>query len=272
MANPQSNLRDSEAFPPGYGDIRLVSSDRVVFHCHQWLLAYMSPVFRDMFGIGGASNSREVVLHEGSRILDLIFRTIDPKQENPMLDFDILPHYLEAGRKYQIDEVKKQANSWLVHNASTVDIEASKLDIAQTIDLLENGTAYGVPRLCQVGLRNLIKAPTKEVFISRLATSTLFEHLVKLRLERVEWFQNKLSWILGAGVDVKLLSSGEFKMKDRLTMGIALEPSHKCCMHNWPVTLKSAFVYNVEDKLNVLEKECADLEAALPDLPQGFGV
>ncbi|KAG8792424.1 hypothetical protein FRC17_008598, partial [Serendipita sp. 399] len=183
MANTQTDLHDSEIFPPGYGDIRLISSDRVVLSFHRWLLAYVSPVFHDMFKLGETKehDSHEVSLQEESRILTLLLQFIDPMQDKPDLDFQVIPQLLEVGRKYQIDEVRKQANSWLTNNCSTVDDKTTKLSTAQSIELLERGITYEIPRLCQLALRNLIKAPAREIFVSRLSTSELFEHLMELR-------------------------------------------------------------------------------------------
>ncbi|KAG8798496.1 hypothetical protein FRC17_007412, partial [Serendipita sp. 399] len=175
MANPPTDLRNSEVFPPGHGDIRLISSDRVALSFHRWLLAYVSPVFHDMFKLDETKerDSHEVALQEESRILTLLFQFIDPMQDKPDLDFQVLPQLLEVGRKYQIDEIRKQATSWLTNNCSTVEDETTKLSTAQSIELLERGITYEMPRLCQLALRNLIKTPAREIFVSRLSTSEL---------------------------------------------------------------------------------------------------
>ncbi|KAG8792425.1 hypothetical protein FRC17_008599 [Serendipita sp. 399] len=164
----------------------------------------MSPVFKDMFTIGESKNERsqEISLQEESRIVDLVLRFIDPKKETPDLDFDVLPELLEAGRKYQICQLKDRIFRWMNNNASTVDGATRDLSSPKAIQLLEQGITYGVPRFCQLALRSLVKKPYNDVFVAKLATSDLYEHLVKLRAERVRWFQTKLEDILGGGASI----------------------------------------------------------------------
>ncbi|KAG8847978.1 hypothetical protein FRB91_011282 [Serendipita sp. 411] len=145
MADPQTDLRDSEEFPVGYGDIRLISSDRVIFHFQQWLLMYMSPVFKDMFTIGnakGSNNPPSVILSEDSKTLSMVLQFIDPMKDNPALEFTILSHLLEAARKYQFGKIKDWVASWLNGNDPAVEATATQFSITQAIELLEVGTTF----------------------------------------------------------------------------------------------------------------------------------
>ncbi|KAG8798497.1 hypothetical protein FRC17_007413, partial [Serendipita sp. 399] len=281
MADPQTDLRDSEAFPQGYGDMRLVTSDRVVFYFQRWLLAYMSPVFKDMFTIGDGKNERsqEISLQEESRIVDLLLRFTDPKKETPDLDFDVLPELLEAGRKYQIPELKDRVSRWMGNNISAVNDATSDLSSPRAIQLLEQGRTYGVPRFCQLALRSLIKKPYKDVFVVSLATSDLYEHLVTLRAERVRWFQTKLERVLGEGASSECLDNQKFTIADkdyieickaimRVMHAICFEPSYACCMRAWSDVLSSKYIHNSRRKMEDFRNLCAILEAELPDLPR----
>jgi hypothetical protein len=107
---------ESETFHKGFGDFALKSSDGVVFYISQFLLAYTSPVFKDMFALGpnsntltGGSTAQEATstldplqLTEDAETLDLLFRHIDPTLSNPPLDKNSIGKLLEATRKYQI--------------------------------------------------------------------------------------------------------------------------------------------------------------------------
>jgi hypothetical protein len=83
----------------------LKSSDGVVFYVSRFLLAYTSPVFKDILALG-PKNSTETMKNplqftEDEETLDLLFRHIDPTLPNLPLDKHMIPQLLEAARKYQ---------------------------------------------------------------------------------------------------------------------------------------------------------------------------
>lgn len=109
-----SDHRESETFCKGYGDIAFQSSDGVVFHLSSFLLAYMSPIFKDMIDLGAKARSQAGIEHqtepivqltEDSETLDLLFRHIDPKQIPLPLDERTIRKLLEAARRYQVPSV-----------------------------------------------------------------------------------------------------------------------------------------------------------------------
>ncbi|KAG8805655.1 hypothetical protein FRC18_006547 [Serendipita sp. 400] len=160
MADPQTDLRDSEEFPVGYGDIRLISSDQVIFHFQQWLLMYMSPVFKDMFTIGDAkesSNPPSVTLSEDSKTISMILRFIDPMKDNPALEFTILSHLLEAARKYQFGKIKDWVASWLNGSDPAMEAMATQFSTMQAIELLEVGTTFCNGSILTTALRRVYR-------------------------------------------------------------------------------------------------------------------
>ncbi|KAG8844829.1 hypothetical protein FRB91_002280 [Serendipita sp. 411] len=295
LENRQTDLRDSVEFPsgPGYDDIRLISSDRIVFNFHRWPLMYMSPVFRDMFeignpgGSGGGSdnNSQSVTLSEDSGTLSLMLQFIDPKKENPPLDFTILPKFLEAGRKYQIDETNEWVTRWL--NGSGPIATSAKFNTQQAIELLEAGTTFDVPRLSQLALRVLIRAPSHELFVPSLTGSKLFGHLMKLRMERIDWFRRALTGFLSdkSAVNLRYVGNTTVRILDRsyrddgayrnlciailnIMHAVSLEPSHAFCTRSWSNDLDSIdYPAEVQNKKKALQENCQSLELELPILP-----
>jgi hypothetical protein len=75
QASQTPTLRISKDFPEGYGDILLQSSDADIFHFSSFLLAYSSPVLKDMFEL--AAKATEDVCGQK--------QTPQPKQRDPVL-------------------------------------------------------------------------------------------------------------------------------------------------------------------------------------------
>ncbi|KAG8847974.1 hypothetical protein FRB91_011278 [Serendipita sp. 411] len=233
----------------------------------------MSPVFKDMETLGAMrqeGNNREISLSEDEPTWSTILCFIDPKKKNPPLDYKSLPKLLEAGRKYQIDEVRNWVEWWLLENESAVDSEA--------IELLAMGVDYDVPRYSQLALRFLIKAPIEGLFDAALARSKLYQHLMKLRTERIKHLHQELKTILSGGASNQKITNGEFSIKDKDYMdisramvqvisAISFQPSYACCTRNWPDILSGDYVYLSRDKMEKFKQNCQRLEAEFPALP-----
>ncbi|PVF96029.1 hypothetical protein CPB86DRAFT_663839, partial [Serendipita vermifera] len=96
----------SETFPEGYGDFAFQSSDGVIFHFPQFLLSFVSPVFKDMFELGTTVTNEEILtLSENAKTLDILLHLIDPTKEPPPLDWTCVEDVLNAGDKYQVSGV-----------------------------------------------------------------------------------------------------------------------------------------------------------------------
>ncbi|KAG8809333.1 hypothetical protein FRC18_004602 [Serendipita sp. 400] len=283
MTDPQTDLRDSEDFPVGYGDIQLISSDRVIFHFHQWLLMYMSPVFKDMFTIGnanGGNNPPSVTLSEESQTISMVLRFIDPMKDNPALEFIILRQLLEAARKYQFGKINDWVTSWLNGNDPAMEATATQFNTSQAIELLEVGMTFDVPRLSQLALRVLIKAPAQEVFVPQLARSEMFQYLMELRAKRINWFRRRLKKLLGVGAANQSIHAGNVTMGNVTYIGICtgaielmhaigVEPSYTCCMRNWSNHLDNIdYIHNIESNKKEFKELCESIEAELPVLPR----
>ncbi|KAG8794189.1 hypothetical protein FRC17_008327, partial [Serendipita sp. 399] len=187
MSRPVPARSHSQEFPPGYGDFQLISSDLVVFHYNRWLLAYVSPVFRDMFAVAGseASGTQELKLTEDAATLTLLLQFIDPKKPSPKANFDNITQMLEAGRKYQLENTAEWARNWIAENPSARKDEMNSFSVSRAAQLLDVGTIYDIPDLSRHALRVLIKAPIMELAASTAPRSSLYAHLTKLRSERI---------------------------------------------------------------------------------------
>ncbi|KAG8844830.1 hypothetical protein FRB91_002281 [Serendipita sp. 411] len=280
MAHHRTDLRYSEEFPPGYGDIQLITRDRIVFHFHPWPLAHMSPIFRDMFRIEDAhrgSSTPSFTLPESSATISMILSFIDPIKDNPTLDFPILPQLLEAERKYQISKIKDWMIRWLNTRSVMAETTDAELDTQLAIELLEAGPTFDIPLLSQLALRVLIKAPASEILVPGLAGSKMFGHLMKLGAKRIDWFRQALIGLLCGGAAPRRIHHGEFTIDDEvyrnicaamieLTHAVCLEPSYACCERNWGDLHNVDYINGIEIKKKSFQGLCKSLEAELPGL------
>lgn len=107
----------SKTFGEGYGDLALLSSDGIVFHFSSFLLAYSSPVFKDMLEIASKADNvihqsqnlkgQPVPLSEDAVTLDLLLRHIDPVATISPPQKPTIVKLLDAARKYQLPAVFK---------------------------------------------------------------------------------------------------------------------------------------------------------------------
>ncbi|KAG8776076.1 hypothetical protein FRC16_004634, partial [Serendipita sp. 398] len=101
-----ANYVHSPEFPENYGDFRLISSDRVVFSFPRFLLAHVSPVFKDMLEIGTEypmGQQAELRLAENFTTLDQLLRLLDPTKRPLPIHIDTIEGLLESAQKYQVE-------------------------------------------------------------------------------------------------------------------------------------------------------------------------
>ncbi|KAG8809001.1 hypothetical protein FRC17_003659, partial [Serendipita sp. 399] len=216
-----------------------------------------------MFTLGAASVDREecqeVTLQENSASLDLLLRFIDPKKANPKLNLDVIPGLLEAGRKYQIDTLGDWVHSWIYDYLSAL---GSKYQMVQVVEI---GTMFEFPHLCRMALCALIKAPSNELMESNASRIRLYDHLMRLRTRRVEWFREEISKIVHGGAPIRLLKDHTFIINDlkyveimqtlmKLVFEVASEPSFACVARYWPKQLYNDYIHGSEEKMELLKQ------------------
>ncbi|KAG8797702.1 hypothetical protein FRC16_008597 [Serendipita sp. 398] len=103
-----ANYVRSPDFPENYGDFRLISSDGVTFSFPRFLLAHVSPVFKDMLEIGTGNpmgQQAELRLAENFTTLDQLLRLLDPTKKPLPIHIDTIEGLLESAQKYQVERV-----------------------------------------------------------------------------------------------------------------------------------------------------------------------
>ncbi|KAG8809325.1 hypothetical protein FRC17_003497 [Serendipita sp. 399] len=180
-------MRNSEEFPPGYGDFRLISSDNVVFHFPPWFLSHMSPVFKDMLALATEDSQRtnELQMTEDAETLDRFLRFCDPLKKVLPLNLDKLQPLLEAARKYQVTKIFEWMEERILADVERV-MTPAPARIQDPMTVLALATRFDLENLARLALRELVKAPAKEFQTSMVFESDMFMHLFHLRQQRIK--------------------------------------------------------------------------------------
>ncbi|CAG7850754.1 SubName: Full=Uncharacterized protein {ECO:0000313/EMBL:CCA68487.1} [Serendipita indica DSM 11827] len=231
-----SSYTNSRDFPPGYGDFKLISSDKVAFHIPRSLLTHVSPVFRDMFAMGDGPSELQV--------------TEDA-----------------TAQKYQAPQVVK----WWEREVR----KPSRKKLNDPMLCLAIAARFSLHETVRAALRDLVKAPLKELQTPILFESKLFSHLLELRADRSAWFRAKLTqvmapvWAMGswrfAGPNFQRVATWFMEV----AAGLDEEPSWRILMVYWDkVEIEPLRRYVEQGAFEQWRSEAAELEDSLPELPK----
>jgi hypothetical protein len=216
MSQPESQetvrpptARVSKTFCEGYGDFALKSSDEIVFYISRFLLAYSSPVFHDMFNLGGAIERFESVqitegmdisdakreikpiqVSEDAHTLDLILRHIDPKQVAAPINETTIEKLLEAARKYQLLPIMSWFSAEAMKHVEHPNnpIPGRSLMAHNPLLVLSLATEYEMPVLAQQAVCAIV---TGEIVLLQKDVNIrldMYRRVYALREERVQWY------------------------------------------------------------------------------------
>jgi hypothetical protein len=176
---PINSLRYADNFPEGYGDFAFQSGDGVIFHFPQFLLSFVSPVFKDMYEMGHNTANGEILkLAEDAETLDLLLQFIDPTKVPPPLIWKAVRKLLDAADKYQINCIL----SWFQRE---VEVEALKNNtIGNPLVCFELADQFKLTNLINLAACDLIKYPTAELIFNPTVNAQLVGHIYQLRAER----------------------------------------------------------------------------------------
>ncbi|PVF99426.1 hypothetical protein CPB86DRAFT_731469 [Serendipita vermifera] len=214
----QPITRVSKTFCEGYGDFALQSCDEIVFYISRFLLAYTSPVFRDMFDLGGtiemfesiqvtegmdiSDAKREVKpiqVSEDAHTLDLILRHIDPKQVAAPINEATIEKLLEAARKYQLPTIMAWFSAEAMKHVEHPNnpIPGRSLMARNPLLVLSLATEYEMPILAQQAVCAIV---TGEVSLLQKDVNIrldIYRRVYALREERINWFLALIGSIAG---------------------------------------------------------------------------
>lgn len=207
-----ATLRQSKTFCEGYGDFGLQSSDGVVFYISRFLLAYASPVFRDMFDLGErlqpSSQSEDksypgeiepVSVSEDAVTIDLLLRHIDPKQSTRPLEEGTVAQLLEAGRKYQVGIVLTWFEEEAVKRVEYPNLPVPGVSLIRHNPLLVLSLAieYGLGRLAQQATCALVTGEASLLLRNVNIRLDVYRYVYGQREARVQWYMERIGAIAG---------------------------------------------------------------------------
>ncbi|KAG8810516.1 hypothetical protein FRC17_002904 [Serendipita sp. 399] len=268
-----SSTTTSPEFPQGYGDFKLISSDNVTFHFSKFLLSYQSSVFEGMFSAGASSahQSDELQLTEDSATLECLLRYLDPKKTPIPPTIDNAEPLLEACRKYDLPTV---AQRWEEHLMTKwKGIPASDEAVSRPMECLAIASRSNLDQLARFCLREVIKAPMALLTTSNIVLeSRLLVHLLKLKVDRMDWFENKFAAFFASNVGESCNSIYSHNAMERAAFEVIR------ALHQEPSLRALSRYTNAWDSpcghfqgsatlFNSWRGEIEALEAALPELP-----
>ncbi|KAG9056825.1 hypothetical protein FS842_009419 [Serendipita sp. 407] len=192
--DPQ-NRAVSKEFPPGYGDVALVTRDNCVFYFPRFLLSHTSPVFRDMLQSQNYSIDNPLHVNEDRTTIDLYLHHIDPTKPTPNLDKDTIFGLLDASRRYQTPMISQ---TWLSDQLIARDNTVNSVVREQPMVILNVGEEYNLPNVAQVALREIIMADATSLINPQEHSIShgMWRHITRLRVERHKFLSNHLIRLL----------------------------------------------------------------------------
>ncbi|KAG8751226.1 hypothetical protein FRC14_008068 [Serendipita sp. 396] len=177
-----ANYVRSPDFPENYGDFRLISSDGVTFSFPRFLLAHVSPVFKDMLEIGTGNpmgQQAELRLAENFTTLDQLLRLLDPTKKPLPIHIDTIEGLLESAQKYQVERVFE----YWEEQMKVIDEYGGIIKIRHPMMSFLLAMRFGRDELTTLALRELIRAPDKSL---SLVNHKAITYVYGLRQERSE--------------------------------------------------------------------------------------
>ncbi|KAG8823656.1 hypothetical protein FRB91_010890 [Serendipita sp. 411] len=180
MSSPTDHVQSKE-FPENYGDLRLVSSDGVVFSFHRMFLSHVSPVFKDMLEIG---TGQELCLTEDSTALDQLLHLLDPAKNPRPVHINTIEGLLGAAEKYQIERVFEYWENQMTARDTTMKF----IGIRHPMASFFLAGHFGRNEFASLALREVLRAPDTELDLPTLRRFTVdhkvITQLTRLRQER----------------------------------------------------------------------------------------
>ncbi|PVG01571.1 hypothetical protein CPB86DRAFT_870996 [Serendipita vermifera] len=193
----------STEFPSGYGDFELKSSDNVMFSFPRGVLAHVSPVFKDMFSIGGTSDQREpLALTEDSKVIKEFLLYIDPLKPSLGFTLGTVESLIEAATKYQVATMVETFEKWMVWGSYYIHFHSKsgfvwdgdspiKKDPMLFLSLAER---FDLPDIGSISMRDAVIADNNCVPISKyLLSATTTIQFMGARQERAKILITRLA-------------------------------------------------------------------------------
>jgi hypothetical protein len=200
-------LQESKRFPKTYGDFSMQSSDGIVFYFPRSLLAYMSPVFDDMFSLGSGVRRGErtetgppLEISESSAALEHFLCHLDPKITHSSIDEATIGQVLELARKYQVQSIFDWFEKEVVNLRGPVFSPggASSLLMTNPSLVLHLAATYGLPQTAQSACKFLAGCDVSLLDCEYSGIDLkIYIYVSNLRLSRISRYKGYIQHLAG---------------------------------------------------------------------------
>lgn len=199
MSESQTATRVSIEFPEGNGDFQIKSVDGLVCYFSKAILAYTSPIFRDMFQVAqqaGITQVQDMVdITETGDQLELFLTHLDPLRQKPTISFYTVEDLLSMAQKYQVSTIIQwfereitvqqfQGRGDVIQKPMLLNNPSRVLNLAQKFNLQKAGE-LAVKELLLCDLQQIVD-PSNDIDKATIAG------IIHIRQKRIKRYQ---SWI-----------------------------------------------------------------------------
>jgi hypothetical protein len=194
------SIQESQRFPKSYGDFALQSSDGTVCYFPQYLLMYMSPVFKDMMEIGSSKDTSDpedlppLQVTETSTILEEFLSHLDPKTIELTFNEDTIQELLAAAHKYQVGAILDRFEKEMTRLRSKFPLQSNQsrsLMNTNPLFVLSLAETYGLTNTAREASRILTCCPSSLLEDDNINLSfTSYRYVTQLRKDRIKFFQS----------------------------------------------------------------------------------
>ncbi|KAG8753988.1 hypothetical protein FRC14_005487 [Serendipita sp. 396] len=170
----------STAFPPGYGDFVLQSSDGQNFYFPRSILNRMSGFFRNLDATG--TEEKPFRLLEGSFVLFYLLKHMDPQKSNSITRGSCGVDVIRAGAKYQIEIILQRFQNGVDKGGQGARASVMRNNPAE---LLQVALDYNVGGIGRRAVQELTSRSAVDLNkLKKKIPSTVFEYIKRLRRDR----------------------------------------------------------------------------------------
>ncbi|CAG8513812.1 12918_t:CDS:1 [Acaulospora colombiana] len=189
---PSTTFATSSEFPPGYGNIEILSSDNIIisFHCNS--LTRVSPVFKEMLStqdLNNVESGTPLVLEETAATIEHFLSHIEPTKVSQSLEVKSFMPFLETAAKYQASRIIAKVEKM----ATTKGGPLEYLALVAPMLLLSAAEKFRLPNLGAFAMSRVLQAAKEKVFTSKYPISAMtYVQIMEGRAERATWLLNKV--------------------------------------------------------------------------------
>ena len=196
----------SNAFPPGQGDITLVTVDDITFHVHRAVLRHSSSVLETIFdkgdGEGDGGSLPSLKIEASASTLEHLLALAYPNKPSPdFQELGLLTDVFRAAKRYEMEGVLQQLRRSLLEPRVINESIVQPMYITAPLATLVLCCAFDGAMEGRFALRECLRGDLEEHIVGAAdfdIPAELLSTILRMRRERLDWFKGKLDsvkWI-----------------------------------------------------------------------------